>query len=102
MVGAEIYASVGNDAKVQHLISTFGIPRSRIFNSRDSTFLPHLMKETEGKGVDVVLNSLSGELLHASVCIALLFRKGKTTKLNLLSGNAWQNSVVWSNSVKET
>ncbi len=29
------------------------------------------MRETEGRGVDIVLNSLSGELLHASwKCVA--------------------------------
>ena len=29
------------------------------------------MRETDGKGVDIVLNSLSGELLHASwECVA--------------------------------
>lgn len=49
----------------------YGIPRNRIFNSRDNTFLPGILKETSGRGVDVVLNSLSGELLHASwKCVA--------------------------------
>jgi len=71
MLGAEIYATVGSDEKVQYLISTFGIPRDRIFNSRDSSFAPDLLRATNGKGVDVVLNSLSGELLHASwECVA--------------------------------
>jgi NADPH:quinone reductase-like Zn-dependent oxidoreductase len=52
-------------------METFGIPRNHIFNSRDSSFLPGLMRETNGRGVDVVLNSLSGELLHASwECVA--------------------------------
>ncbi|THC90427.1 hypothetical protein EYZ11_010104 [Aspergillus tanneri] len=66
MVGAEIYATVGSEEKVQFLMSTFNIPRHRIFNSRTSEFLPRVMEETNGVGVDVVLNSLSGELLHAS------------------------------------
>lgn len=48
-------------------MKTFNIPRDRIFNSRTSEFLPGILRETGGKGVDVVLNSLSGELLHASV-----------------------------------
>lgn len=48
-----------------------GIPREHIFNSRDSSFFPAVMKQTQGRGVDVVLNSLSGELLHASwKCLA--------------------------------
>lgn len=62
----QIYATVGNEEKVQSLMSTFNIPRHRIFNSRNGEFLPRLMEETNGAGVDVVLNSLSGELLHAS------------------------------------
>lgn len=37
------------------------------------------MKETDGKGVDVVLNSLAGKLLHASwQCVA---RGGKMIEL---------------------
>ena len=52
-------------------MDTFGIPRNHIFNSRDSSFLPSLKNETGGRGVDLVLNSLSGELLHASwECVA--------------------------------
>lgn len=52
-------------------MQNFGIRRDRIFNSRDATFLPDVLRETGGKGVDVVLNSLSGELLHATwKCVA--------------------------------
>src|SRR4051794_641423 len=52
-------------------METFGVPRHHIFNSRDSSFLPNLMRETNNLGVDVVLNSLSGELLHSSwQCVA--------------------------------
>ena len=52
-------------------MNTFGIRHHRIFNSRDSSFLADLMRETSGRGVDLVLNSLSGELLHASwKCVA--------------------------------
>jgi NADPH:quinone reductase-like Zn-dependent oxidoreductase len=52
-------------------MSTFGIPRNCIFNSRDESFLKDVMTETDGRGVDIVLNSLSGELLHTSwKCVA--------------------------------
>ncbi|KAK0732344.1 hypothetical protein B0T21DRAFT_412523 [Apiosordaria backusii] len=71
MVGAEIYATVGSEEKVQYLIDTFDIPRQRIFHSRDSSFVDGVFRETQGKGVDAVLNSLSGDLLHASwKCVA--------------------------------
>ncbi|KAI2846207.1 hypothetical protein CBS11852_1459 [Aspergillus niger] len=71
MLGAEIYASVGSEEKASYLVKTFHIPRDRIFNSRDCSFLPGILRETDGRGVDVVLNSLAGELLHASwSCVA--------------------------------
>ncbi|KAF9884738.1 hypothetical protein FE257_001300 [Aspergillus nanangensis] len=71
MIGAEIYATVGNEDKIQHLMSTFGIPRDHIFDSRSASFLHGILHMTNGVGVDVVLNSLSGELLHASwKCVA--------------------------------
>ncbi|GKT45236.1 highly reducing polyketide synthase gloL [Colletotrichum spaethianum] len=71
MVGAEIYCTVGSDEKIQYLESSFNIPRERVFNSRDASFLPDILKATKGRGVDVVLNSLSGDLLHASWnCVA--------------------------------
>ncbi|KAJ5783184.1 hypothetical protein N7457_004958 [Penicillium paradoxum] len=71
MVGAEIYATVGNEEKVKYLMDTFGLPRNRILNSRDTSFVEDIMRETNGEGVDLALNSLSGELLHATwKCVA--------------------------------
>ena len=59
-----------------------GIPRDHIFNSRDESFKDDVLKATNGRGVDVVLNSLSGELLHASWrCVAeygMMVEIGKT------------------------
>ncbi|KAL4866957.1 hypothetical protein BDV12DRAFT_210233 [Aspergillus spectabilis] len=70
-VGATIYATVGSEAKVKYLMDTFDLPRSHIFNSRDSSFHPELMRETGDRGVDIVLSSLSGELLRTSwMCVA--------------------------------
>ena len=67
----KVYATVGNEEKVQYLMDKFQLPRNHIFNSRDDSFLPDLLRETADKGVDLVLNSLSGELLHASwKCVA--------------------------------
>ncbi|KAI1760054.1 hypothetical protein GGR53DRAFT_106147 [Hypoxylon sp. FL1150] len=71
MLGAEIYATVGSEKKVEYLASSYEIPRSHIFSSRDSSFVGGIMRETDGRGVDLVLNSLSGELLHESWrCVA--------------------------------
>jgi NADPH:quinone reductase-like Zn-dependent oxidoreductase len=71
MVGAEIYATVGNEEKVKFLMETFGLPRNRIFHSRDTSFEADILRETNGEGVDLALNSLAGELLHATWrCVA--------------------------------
>jgi NADPH:quinone reductase-like Zn-dependent oxidoreductase/NAD(P)-dependent dehydrogenase (short-subunit alcohol dehydrogenase family)/aryl carrier-like protein len=70
-IGAEIYATVGSEENADFINKKFGIPRNRIFSSRNTSFLDGIKAITNGKGVDVVLNSLSGELLHASwKCVA--------------------------------
>ncbi|KAL3454153.1 polyketide synthase [Aspergillus insuetus] len=71
MIGADIYATVGTKDKRDYLTESLQIPQERIFSSRDSSFLLSLMQATNGKGVDIVLNSLAGHLLHASwECVA--------------------------------
>ncbi|KAK5991578.1 Highly reducing polyketide synthase gloL [Cladobotryum mycophilum] len=71
MLGAEIYTTVGSEEKVEYLIKNHNVPRERIFHSRDASFLDGIMQATNNRGVDFVLNSLSGDLLHASwQCVA--------------------------------
>jgi acyl transferase domain-containing protein/NADPH:quinone reductase-like Zn-dependent oxidoreductase len=66
MRGAEIFATVGTEEKKDFLVKTFGLLEDHIFSSRDSSFLPSILKATSERGVDVVLNSLTGDLLHDS------------------------------------
>ncbi|RMZ82891.1 hypothetical protein DV737_g1950, partial [Chaetothyriales sp. CBS 132003] len=71
MLEAELYVTVGSEEKVKYLMDNYDIPRNRIFNSRDMTFVDGVMRETDGRGMDFILNSLSGELLHATwSCVA--------------------------------
>lgn len=71
MQGAEIFATVGFDEKKKLLIDEFGIPEDHIFYSRNTSFAQGIMRVTNGYGVDVVLNSLSGDSLRASwECVA--------------------------------
>ncbi|KAL7928957.1 putative polyketide synthase [Trichoderma chlorosporum] len=71
MIGAEIYATVGSADKKKLLMSTYGIPEDRIFYSRDVSFGPAVREATGGRGVDVVLNSLAGDLLRETwECLA--------------------------------
>ena len=57
---------MSTDSKREYLYKNFGIESARIFDSRSSSFLPAILEATDGRGVDVVLNSLTGDLLHAS------------------------------------
>ncbi|UKZ47848.1 Type I Iterative PKS [Trichoderma virens] len=71
MVGAEIYATVGSADKKKFLMDTYGIPETRIFYSRDVSFGPAVREATSSHGVDVVLNSLAGDLLRETwECLA--------------------------------
>ncbi|KAF3065508.1 Lovastatin diketide synthase mokB [Trichoderma lentiforme] len=71
MIGAEIYATVGSADKKKFLMDTYGIPESRIFYSRDVSFGPAVREATGGHGVDVVINSLAGDLLRETwECLA--------------------------------
>ena len=71
MLDADIYTTVGTDEKVAHLMAQFGLPRDRIFSSRDQSFAKGIMEKTRGEGVQFVLNSLYGELLHLTwTCVA--------------------------------
>ncbi|KAI2616727.1 reducing type I polyketide synthase [Hypoxylon sp. NC1633] len=65
-VGAEVFATAGTQEKRNLLKSQFGIPDSHIFSSRSADFGEKITSYTSGKGVDVILNSLTGELLDAS------------------------------------
>ena len=60
---AEIYATAGNDKKRDYLKS---IGVDHVSDSRSLQFVNDVKEWTQGKGVDVVLNSLSGEALWQS------------------------------------
>ncbi|KAH0433744.1 hypothetical protein CcaCcLH18_05731 [Colletotrichum camelliae] len=70
-VGAEIFATCSTEAKRDLLIQRYNIRPNRIFSSRNDVFAASVMAQTNGRGVDVILNSLSGSLLKASWdCVA--------------------------------
>ena len=65
-LGAEIFATCGSEAKVELLTNEFHIPRDHIFSSRNTDFRDKIRAMTNGYGVDVVLNSLGGEMFRES------------------------------------
>ncbi|KAK0620712.1 hypothetical protein B0T14DRAFT_432757 [Immersiella caudata] len=70
-IGAEVFVTVGSEEKRNFVMTQFGIPADHIFNSRDTSFAAGILATTGGKGVDVVLNSLAGNLLQESFnCLA--------------------------------
>lgn len=69
--GASVYITVGTSSKKKFMMDEYGIAEERIFTSRDASFQEGVMHATGGVGVDVVFNSLSGDLLRDTwECIA--------------------------------
>ncbi|KAI9658377.1 MAG: putative PKS/NRPS-like protein biosynthetic cluster [Bathelium mastoideum] len=68
---AEIFCTVGTAEKKRLLMEKYGIPESHIFSSRDARFASMIMALTDGNGVDVVMNSVAGDMLQVTWgCIA--------------------------------
>ncbi|HZN17328.1 MAG TPA: SDR family NAD(P)-dependent oxidoreductase, partial [Micromonosporaceae bacterium] len=62
--GAEVFATAGNDEK-RSFLRSLGV--AHVMDSRSLAFADEVLEETNGEGVDVVLNSLSGEFIPASI-----------------------------------
>jgi zearalenone synthase (highly reducing iterative type I polyketide synthase) len=70
-LGLVVYVTVGSEDKRRLLIEKYNVPEAHIFHSRDTSFAKAIKRITDGRGVDCVLNSLSGELLRVSwTCLA--------------------------------
>ncbi|CAH1641072.1 unnamed protein product [Spodoptera littoralis] len=70
--GCEVFTTVSTVEKRAFIKKLFPqLKDSHIGNSRDTSFEDMIRRETNGKGVNIVLNSLSGDKLQASVrCLA--------------------------------
>ena len=74
-IGAEIFCTVGSLEKKELIMQLYSIPEDHIFSSRSPAFAQGLLTVTDMAGVDVILNSLAGEMLRVSwQCIAKLGR----------------------------
>lgn len=62
--GASIFTTVRSESDAQMICETYGIPKNHIFNRHDATLAEGIKRATEGKGVDVLVNRLSGDLLR--------------------------------------
>ena len=66
MIGARIYTTAGSAAK-RELLSGLGV--EYVGDSRSVEFAEEILDATDGHGVDVILNSLSGEAIRRGVQI---------------------------------
>jgi NADPH:quinone reductase-like Zn-dependent oxidoreductase len=73
MGASSIFVTCGTPDKKAFLRDSCGIPEDHIFSSRDSSFKDGVLSYTNGRGVDVVINSLSGELLQESFALVADF-----------------------------
>ncbi|MES2591098.1 MAG: SDR family NAD(P)-dependent oxidoreductase [Bacteroidota bacterium] len=62
--GIEVFATAGSEEK-RELLRNMGV--KHIYNSRTLDFYNELMRDTNGEGVDLVLNSLSGKSIIQSI-----------------------------------
>ncbi|KAL2818527.1 hypothetical protein BDW59DRAFT_165475 [Aspergillus cavernicola] len=85
-LGATVFTTVSSRAKQNFLIHQYGIPEEHIFSSRNTLFAKGIRRLTRGRGVDVVLNSLSSDELVASwECVAPYGRFVEIGKNDILS-----------------
>ncbi|CAI7598063.1 unnamed protein product [Penicillium discolor] len=102
MIGAEIFVTVGSIEKKQLLMAQYGIPEDRIFYSRDASFARGIRRATGQVGVDVIVNSLAGDLLRETwECLAPFGRfveigKADITKNTRLDMQPFEHNVTFS------
>ena len=80
---AEVFATAGSPEKRAYL-KNMGI--SHVMDSRSLDFAEEIMEQTDGKGMDIVLNTLSGTAMRASMSVLAphgrFIEFGKTDLLN--------------------
>nr|XP_012234197.1 PREDICTED: LOW QUALITY PROTEIN: fatty acid synthase-like [Linepithema humile] len=87
--GCEIFTTVGTPEKRKFIRDTFPfIPENHIGNSRDNSFEQMILSQTNGRGVDIVLNSLAEEKLQTSIrCLAKGGRFLEIGKFDFMANN---------------
>lgn len=90
---------MSSEEKRRFLQATYGIPDERIFSSRHEDFAHHLLAATQGHSVDVIINSLSGDLLHTTweSCLAEFGRLVEIGKRDLLNHARLNMDVISKN-----
>lgn len=69
-LGAQVYATAGSRAR-RDFLHAEGV--AHVADSRSTSFADEILAWTGGAGVDVIVNSLPGEMLHASLRVLRTF-----------------------------
>jgi acyl transferase domain-containing protein/NADPH-dependent curcumin reductase CurA len=85
--GAEIFATAGSETKRAYLRS-LGI--AHVYNSRTLDFAREIKQQTAGAGIDLVLNSLAGDFIEAS--LSVVARNGRFVEIG--KTGVWDASRV--------
>ena len=94
--GCQVFTTVGTAEKREFIKKLFPtIPDEHIGNSHDTSFEQMIMRQTNGRGVDIVLNSLAEEKLIASIrCLARNGRFLEIGKFDMFSNNPLSMSLI--------
>ncbi|KAI1851631.1 hypothetical protein JX266_003093 [Neoarthrinium moseri] len=98
-MGAIVYTTVSSPAKKTWIIENLGVAPANIFHSREAaSFVVGVREATQGRGVDVIINSLTGDLMHASWdCIAEFGRFIEVGKRELVDAGKLDMAVFLRN-----
>ncbi|KAH6626290.1 phenolpthiocerol synthesis polyketide synthase ppsA [Chaetomium sp. MPI-SDFR-AT-0129] len=90
MLGAgEVFVTVSTEAKKKLLVDEYGVNPDNVFSSRKLSFAQGILRRTSGRGVDVVLNSLAGDVLRESwACVATMGRFVEIGKRDIIANEA--------------
>ena len=95
-IECEVHTTVGTDEKREFVKTSFGLSGDQIFDSRATSFADDLLRATNGRDVDVVLNSLSEEKLIAGVnCLADSGRFIEVAKYGMITNNSSSKSFFF-------
>ncbi|KAJ8972225.1 hypothetical protein NQ314_000286 [Rhamnusium bicolor] len=98
-MGCTVFTTVSSQAKRDFLKKTFPqLKDENIGNSRDTSFEQLILSQTNGRGVDLVLNSLAAHQLQASVrCLAIGGRFLEIGKVDLSNNSPLGMSIFLKN-----
>lgn len=90
LAGAEVFTTVEDDDKRHFIEATYAIPRDHVSLVHNGTFKNDILHMTKGRGIDIALNSLGGDILTETLgCVAPFGRL-----VDIRSGDAGSDSRI--------